>query len=78
MLLGAYFGYLLIWTGSLWAPVAAHMLNNMMFVLTAWLQVRDGEPVTKYDLLLVCANWPRARAYAWEHLLIARAIENQS
>lgn len=26
--------------------MAAHMLNNMMFVLTAWLQVRDGEPVT--------------------------------
>ncbi|MCM1033831.1 MAG: nitrilase family protein [Odoribacter sp.] len=30
-----------------------------------------------YDLLLVPANWPVARAYAWEHLLIARAIENQ-
>lgn len=31
-----------------------------------------------YDLLLVPANWPHARAYAWEHLLIARAIENQA
>ena len=31
----------------------------------------------KYDLLLVPANWPQSRAYAWEHLLIARAIENQ-
>ena len=30
-----------------------------------------------YDLLLVAANWPKARGYAWEHLLIARAIENQ-
>lgn len=29
------------------------------------------------DLMLVCANWPQVRAYAWEHLLIARAIENQ-
>lgn len=38
-----------------------------------WCRSRHGE----YDLLLVCANWPRARAYAWEHLLIARAIENQ-
>ena len=33
--------------------------------------------VDGYDLLLVVANWPAARAYAWEHLLIARAIENQ-
>lgn len=33
---------------------------------------------TPYDILLFPANWPQARAYAWEHLLIARAIENQS
>ena len=31
-----------------------------------------------YDVLLVCANWPKARGYAWEHLLIARAIETQA
>lgn len=31
-----------------------------------------------YDLLLVPANWPNARAYAWKQLLIARAIENQA
>lgn len=29
------------------------------------------------DLVLVPANWPAARGYAWRHLLIARAIENQ-
>lgn len=39
-LLGAYFGYLLLWSGSLWVPVTAHILNNVMFVLTAWYQVR--------------------------------------
>ncbi|MDE5643791.1 MAG: nitrilase family protein [Muribaculaceae bacterium] len=32
----------------------------------------------KYDLLLIPANWPDSRRYAWEHLLIARAIENQA
>ena len=31
-----------------------------------------------YDMLLVPANWASARGYAWEHLLIARAIENQA
>jgi len=31
-----------------------------------------------YDLLLYVANFPAARQYAWEHLLISRAIENQS
>ncbi|MDR1331763.1 MAG: CPBP family intramembrane metalloprotease [Tannerella sp.] len=32
MLLGAFMGYLLLWTGSIWAPVFAHFLNNAMAV----------------------------------------------
>lgn len=39
-----------------------------------WMRNRHNA----YDLLIIPANWPHARAYAWEHLLIARAIENQS
>jgi omega-amidase len=31
-----------------------------------------------YDLLIVVANWPSARAHAWRTLLRARAIENLS
>lgn len=31
----------------------------------------------EYDLLIVPANWAHTREYAWRHLLIARAIENQ-
>ena len=44
MLLGAYFGYLLLWSGSVWVPVAAHVLNNTIFVVVAWLQVRANGP----------------------------------
>lgn len=32
----------------------------------------------RYDVMLVPANWPEKRAYAWKHLLIGRAIENQA
>lgn len=39
-----------------------------------WMR-NDG---LKYDLMLVPANWPDSRAFAWEHLLQARAIENQA
>jgi predicted amidohydrolase len=31
-----------------------------------------------YDLLIYVANWPASRSYAWDTLLRARAIENQS
>ena len=30
-----------------------------------------------YDLMLIVANWPEKRSFAWNQLLIARAIENQ-
>ena len=30
-----------------------------------------------YDILIVVANWPRSREYAWRQLLIARALENE-
>lgn len=42
MLLGAYFGYLLLWSGSIWVPVVAHTLNNMMYVLSAWNTARTA------------------------------------
>ncbi len=32
----------------------------------------------EYDCLVYVANWPMRRNYAWESLLIARAIENQA
>jgi omega-amidase len=39
-----------------------------------WLRNTDA----KYDILLVIASWPEARAQHWRALLPARAVENQS
>lgn len=36
LLLGAFFGYLLYWTGSLWIPIVIHALNNTIVVVTMW------------------------------------------
>ena len=33
LLLGAYFGYLLLWSGSLWLPVLAHTVNNSLYII---------------------------------------------
>ncbi len=35
--LGLMFGYLYLWTGSLWVPIFAHFLNNGSAVAVAWL-----------------------------------------
>lgn len=37
MLLGAMLGYLLVWTGSLWAPILAHFTNNAIAVLSYYI-----------------------------------------
>ena len=37
MLLGVLFGYLLIWSGSMWLPIIAHFLNNAIAVIGMFL-----------------------------------------
>lgn len=36
MLLGAGFGYMMVWTGSVWTAVACHMLNNSIMTYMQW------------------------------------------
>ena len=36
-LLGVLFGYLLVWSGSLWLPILGHFINNASAVVIAWL-----------------------------------------
>ena len=36
-ILGAMFGYLLVWSGSIWLPVFAHFVNNTLAVVTSYL-----------------------------------------
>ncbi len=37
MLLAGMFGYLLVWSGSLWLPILAHFVNNAAAVTAMWL-----------------------------------------
>jgi len=40
--------------------------------------VENEKPAYEYDCAIYIANWPASRAYQWESLLCARAIENQA
>ena len=42
MLLGAFFGYLLVWSGNIWLPVTAHALNNSLSVIGAYIWGTDN------------------------------------
>ena len=47
MILGAYFGYLLYWSKSIWIPVFAHFVNNAFAVIgMSDSRLKDNEFVT--------------------------------
>ena len=37
MLLGAFFGYLMVWSGCLWLPIIAHAINNSLAIVSIYL-----------------------------------------
>ncbi|MBO5810324.1 MAG: nitrilase family protein [Bacteroidales bacterium] len=43
-----------------------------------WLRNTYKEGEFEYDLAILIANWPQPKAYIWNTLLSARAIENQA
>jgi predicted amidohydrolase len=49
---------------------------DLRFPVWARNTIQDG--AIDYDILIYVASWPEVRSYAWEQLLIARAIENQA
>lgn len=50
MLLGAFFGYLLFWSGNLWLPILAHTINNGIAVLFYYLKF-NGVQMPDLDII---------------------------
>jgi membrane protease YdiL (CAAX protease family) len=42
MFMGAAFGYLLLWSGSLWLPIIGHFVNNAGAVFIAYMIQKNG------------------------------------
>lgn len=54
--LGAFFGYLLWWSGSIWLPVIIHALNNSVYVITERDPRVDVGSFGLNDIWLVAAS----------------------
>lgn len=54
MLMGALFGYMLIWTGSLWVPILMHFTNNAMAVILYFVAQRADWDMEKVDAIGTC------------------------
>lgn len=55
LLLGALFGYLFLWSGNIWIPIVAHIVNNGIFVLTTFAHHRN--PLLVVDIEHIINNW---------------------
>ena len=44
MLMGAMFGYVFVWTGSLWVPIVMHFTNNALAVIVYYIVANSQEP----------------------------------
>ena len=54
VLMGAFFGYLYLWSGTLWLPAAAHALNNSAVVIVSWISLHTG---TDYAIPPAAMPW---------------------
>lgn len=65
LLMGAFFGYLVYWSGSLWLSIIAHAVNNSLVVLSMWL-IKTGQMSTDINsigttgtpasIILICVS----------------------
>lgn len=74
LLLGAYFGYLLLWSRSIWLPAAAHALNNTIYVTAQWIYQNHGTPAVTVDNIGLGKMWPLAIVSAIATAFILRAV----
>lgn len=52
MILGAFFGYMLIWTNNIWVPILGHFVNNAIVTVLAYYYTTQGktfEELQTYD-----------------------------
>lgn len=59
LLLGAFFGYILLWTGSIWASATAHAIFNSITVVEVWLLHRgvNAKVVEEFGVQTNCFPW---------------------
>ncbi len=56
LLLGAFLGYLLFWSGNLWLPIIAHFVNNAVAVVFYYLKF-NGYNVVDIDTIGSDSTW---------------------
>lgn len=71
ILLGAFFGYLLLWSDSLWLSALAHALNNSLVVVSSWLVAKGLAPnLDGFGVMQEGFPWPAVVSFAVAILIL--------
>ena len=57
MLLGAVFGYALVWSGSMWLPILMHFTNNALAVVVYFTAHKAGWDTSNMDAFGTGGTW---------------------
>ncbi|MDR1346291.1 MAG: CPBP family intramembrane metalloprotease [Bacteroidales bacterium] len=60
LLLGGYLGYIAIWSGSLWLPILAHTLHNILSIVLNFFAIQQDVDTEHFDPLIIPEFWPVA------------------
>lgn len=55
--LGIYLGYLLVWSGSLWLPVVAHLLHNSFSLIVNFASIEFGFSLEETANIFFCLDF---------------------
>lgn len=71
---------LILTQGMKEAPIVNYRTWNLKMSICYDIRfpVWNRNVANAYDALIVPANWAHSRVFAWKHMLIARAVENQA
>jgi CAAX amino terminal protease family. len=79
VLLGAYLGYLVYFTKNIWIPVLAHLVNNLIIILSYWHYGGDKlEEIGSMEKIGTWSYWLISFTSLTFFLLIFRTIRKQS
>jgi membrane protease YdiL (CAAX protease family) len=56
--LGVLFGYMLVWSGSIWIPILAHFINNLTIVIAYPLIFKGSIPAETENVGGLTTMWP--------------------
>lgn len=77
ILLGAFCGYLLAWTGNIWIPVLAHTLNNAAYVATEYAIKQGWTTAEAVEMDFSGESFAIAIAGLAVFVLLARRFKNK-